>query len=350
MKKPLIVLSGGGTLGSVMPLLAVAETLRSEADWLWLGSHHGVERAIIESAGIAYIGISGGKWRRYGDWRNLRDLFLIALGFFQSWYHLAGRHPDLFISAGSYISLPSAWAAKLCGSRVLLHQLDARPGLANVLMAPVADKITVVWSKSLADYGRKAVKTGSLVRDFGHPDKLSACHHLQLSPDRPIILVMGGGTGAADINSMLAEGWPDLDKCCQVIHITGRGKQAVDAESSDYHRYGLMEPPVLAMAYAASDVVVSRAGMGSILDLAAWAKPAIIIPLPHSHQIDNATPILSANAGVVVEQSALDGKLLVALIKDLVADETKCKKLGTNLKRLLASDNGLVDEIKKLLV
>ena len=166
-----IILTGGGTGGSVAPLLGVAEMLqRRDAkscvstdagyEFLWIGTKHGPERAMVEREKIEFIAIPSGKMRRYASFKNFIDPFFILAGFFKSLYIILKWKPDFVMSAGSFVSVPVIWAAWLLRVPSLVHQQDARPGLANVLMAPFAGVITVTFEKSLMDYGKKAVWIG----------------------------------------------------------------------------------------------------------------------------------------------------------------------------------------------
>ena len=158
-----ILLTGGGTGGSVAPLLAIAESLTMQ-DFLWLGTKSGPERKMVEEAGIKFKAISGGKLRRYFSFKNLGDIFKIKLGFFQSLFIMLKWRPNLVMSAGSFISVPVVYAAWLLRVPALIHQQDVKAGLANKLMAPFSKVITVAFEKSLADYGKKAIWIGNPVR------------------------------------------------------------------------------------------------------------------------------------------------------------------------------------------
>ncbi|MCU0679037.1 MAG: tryptophan synthase subunit alpha, partial [Planctomycetes bacterium] len=143
-----ICLTGGGTGGSVSPLLAIVDDLRARKqpdikyDFYWLGTNSGPEKEMVAKEKIPFKAIAGGKLRRYFSWQNFLDPLKIIFGFGQSLLFLANWRPHLVISAGSYISVPVVWAGWILRIPVLIHQQDYEPGLANKLMAPFAKKIT----------------------------------------------------------------------------------------------------------------------------------------------------------------------------------------------------------------
>ena len=161
----LIILTGGGSGGPVTPLLALADDLRAGGfDIAWIGTRAGIEKQIVSEAAIPYHSIAAGKFRRYFSWHNIIDPFKILVGFFQSISLLTTLGPRLVITAGAFVSVPVVWAAWALRIKVIVHQEDIRPGLANRLMAPCADVVTVTFEESLKDYGNKARWTGNSVR------------------------------------------------------------------------------------------------------------------------------------------------------------------------------------------
>lgn len=338
--KPLIILSGGGTLGSVMPLLAVADELRSEYGILFVGTKKGPEKAFIKDEDLPFTAIHGGKWRRYWSWRNIGDLFLSGAGCVEAWWLLKKCRPSLVVTAGSYVSVPLVLAAWLLRIPVLVHQLDYRSGLANKLMAPMARVVTVSFEKSAADYGAKARWVGSPVRavKLSSVSLAEAAKFFKLSKDRPVVLVLGGGTGAHILNRLIVDNLYNLSQICQIIHLTGRGKEIKVESCANYRQYSSLNQVDVAKAYAVADLVVSRAGMGVLGELAYLAKPAIIVPMPDSHQEVNAEILLAAHAAIVLDQKKLNTSGLYRHIKDLLSDQEKMRDLGKNLRRALKTD------------
>jgi UDP-N-acetylglucosamine--N-acetylmuramyl-(pentapeptide) pyrophosphoryl-undecaprenol N-acetylglucosamine transferase len=146
-----VLLVGGGTAGSVTPLLAVAEQIRKrqpETNFLFLGTAHGPETTLVPSTNIPFQSISSGKLRRYWSWSNFTDLIRTVLGVFQSWRLMRHWRPDVVIGAGSYVCVPVCFAARMLRIPIMVHQQDVVSGLANRIIAPWASKITVTFAAS----------------------------------------------------------------------------------------------------------------------------------------------------------------------------------------------------------
>lgn len=169
-----ILYCGGGTMGSVSPLVAIHQkivthySLRiTDYESLWLGTIDGVEKQVIENAGIKFESIESGKLRRYFDLENFLDIFKLIISFFQALYWIIKFEPDIVLTAGSFVAVPVAYAAFFYNVPVFAHQQDVRVGLANKLIAPVTKKITVALEKSLQDFKKeKVVLVGNPVRQF----------------------------------------------------------------------------------------------------------------------------------------------------------------------------------------
>jgi len=344
-KQKRIMFSGGGTGGSVTPLLAVAARLfedDGDIDISFVGSRQGVERSLVEDfrgprgERLRFLSLPSGKWRRYLSWRNIVDIFNIILAFFCALGLLRRERPRLVVSAGSFVSVPLAWAAAVMKIPVLVHQQDIRPGLANKLMAPFARAITVVFEKSLADYGPRAIITGN-----PHPDirpYLAAREETRKRyglDKRPLVLVFGGGTGALAINELFAAAWPELAAHCQAIHLSGANRPATSFSVPGCQSFPFLPIEELLSLMATADLVISRAGLGALTDLSALRRPAIIIPMPHSHQEDNAAVFAAKDAAMVLDQEKLTASELATVVKELLADSERRERLSDNIGRAL---------------
>ncbi|MCK5320208.1 undecaprenyldiphospho-muramoylpentapeptide beta-N-acetylglucosaminyltransferase [Candidatus Parcubacteria bacterium] len=360
-----IILSGGGTGGSVTPLLAMVDLLKREdskslskfqkPEFLWVGTKDGPERQLVESSGIRFMSIPSGKLRRYLSLQNVLDFFQIYLGFWQSFFIILKEKPSLIISAGSFVSVPLVWAAWILRAPVLIHQLDARPGLANKLMAPFVKIISVTFKKSLADYGKKAVLTGNPIRKEFIENKISkreATQKIGMRTDKPILLVIGGGTGAEAINDLILKNINGLTKVCQILHITGKGKSNKKMEEAmeknpGYKFFEFLDAFGLIKVFAAADIIISRAGMGTLTELSYIAKPTILIPMPNSHQEENAEIFSKEEAAVVLGQKELNGEILLNNIKKILKDDELRNKLKNNIKKVINTE--CEEEILKII-
>ncbi len=331
-----VILTGGGTAGSVSPLLAIADDLKKSGgfDFLFLGTDDGIEKDMVAKDGLPYRVISAGKMRRYFDWRNFLDIFKIKLAFWQSLSILIKERPDIVLSAGSFVAVPVVWAAWVLRIPCLVHQMDVRPGLANKVMAPFARVVTVTFEKSLGDYGKKAVWTGNPSRNTNYDPRIKNSileDKFKLKKNIPVVFVFGGGTGAEAINKLVEEKIEELCSFCQIIHSTGKGKMT-SAKNENYHPFEFLNVEEMTVALELADIVVSRAGLGAFTDLIKTGKAAIVVPMPNSHQEDNAALLSEKDAALVLDQKTLTADYFLTAIKDLLFDEERKEVFRKNIK------------------
>ena len=225
MKK--IVLTGGGTAGHVTPNIALLPSLKEAGyEVFYIGSYTGIEKTLIEDLGIPYYGISSGKLRRYRSLKNLSDPFRVLHGLFQAKRLMKKIKPDIVFSKGGFVSVPVVLAA---GSRhipVIIHESDMTPGLANKIAMRKATKICCNFPETLKYLPEgKAVLTGSPIRqELLLGNKAAGLDLCNFTTDKPIILVVGGSTGAVHVNEAVRSILPELLKDFQVVHLCGKGK------------------------------------------------------------------------------------------------------------------------------
>ena len=358
-KKKKILLSGGGTLGSVTPLLAIVDELRKEnvnIEYLWLGTKNGPERQMVQRENINFKTIQGGKLRRYFSFKNIIDIFKIKWAFLQSLIIIFRFRPNLMLSAGGFVGVPVILACWIFRVPIFIHQQDAKPGLANKLMASFAKVITVTFEKSLKDYGKKAIWTGNLIRKEllnNKIDKRTAIQKLGLRSRKPVVLVMGGGTGATAINELVRESIPELTKFCQIIHLTGKDKgmgfAQISAKNADYKNFEFLNIEGMIKVYTVADAIVTRAGMNALTEISFLEKPSIIIPIPDSHQGDNAKVFKDLNAAIVLNQEELDADIFIEKIRSLVMDVELHNRLHGQLRNIIKreANEKIIKLIKK---
>lgn len=327
-----VLLTGGGTLGPVSPLLALVPELRAQGAHIeFVGTPDGPERQPVEQAGLKFHTLQAPRLRRFWSVYNLGIPFSLIRGLGQASRLLRQIKPQVIVSAGGFVSVPLVWMGRLRGIPAVIHQQDLRPGLANRLMQHQAKIITVAFESSQNDFPRsKRVEwIGNPVRDL-----TPTTHVLQLDSNFPTVLIFGGGTGAQALNQLVSN---SLCEQANVILLTGKGKTGPAITHPRYHVYEFLgnEMPE---ALAAADVVVSRAGLGTISELAALKKVALIIPLPSSHQEDNASWLEAHDAAVVFEQSKLDPDRLTRNVTRLLTDEVLRGKLSANIAKITRPD------------
>ncbi len=350
-----IIFSGGGTAGPVSPLLAVAETIKNYESkitnhkFLWIGTKGGVEKEMVEKENIEFKSIVSGKLRRYFSWQNFIDPFKISVGFFQSIFIILKFKPDLVMSAGGFVSVPVVWAAWLLRVPVLIHQQDVRPGLANKLMALFAKVITVTFEKSLEDYGKKAVWIGnpirqSLIQNIEHITQ----NNFDFNNKLPIVLIVGGGTGAGFLNKIIIESAKELSEVCNIILIAGKDKIPNSKfQIPNLQVYEFLNAEDMAEVLNIADAVVSRSGLGLSTELSYLGKPTIFIPIPDSHQEDNAQIFRDKDAAIVLDQKKLTKEDFVKSIKRLLEDKKLQDKLSQNISQVIKK--GANEEMVKII-
>jgi UDP-N-acetylglucosamine--N-acetylmuramyl-(pentapeptide) pyrophosphoryl-undecaprenol N-acetylglucosamine transferase len=338
-----ILLAGGGSGGSATPVLAVAQALRrrdASVEFLYVGTRDGPEAALADAQGIPFAGVASGKLRRYWDARNFTDPFRILVGTLESYQLVRRFKPDAAFAAGGFGAVPPIVAARIAGAYTLIHQQDVEPGLANRLLVPFASRITVSLASSVAHFPRqRTMVTGNPVRqELLEADPRVAFERLGLEPELPVVVVTGGGTGALGLNLLVAAAAPRLVNHAQIVHLTGRGRSV--PPQTDSARYRSIEFLVDEMPHllAAATLVVSRAGMGTLTELAALAKPSLIVPMPGSHQRANAQAFARLGAIEVADQGALTPDGLATRVLSLLGDTSRQDQLGRSLAASMPRD------------
>jgi len=315
MKK--IILTGGGTAGHVTPNLALLPSLRELGyDIHYIGSYEGIEKKLIENAGIAYDGIASGKLRRYFDWKNLSDPFRVIKGYGQALRLMKRYRPDVVFSKGGFVAVPVVLAAKHYKIPTIIHESDMTPGLANKICIPYAAKVCCNFPETLKYLPEdKSLLTGSPIRkELLAGDALAGLKYSGLSASRPIILVIGGSLGSVTVNQTVRGLLPRLLNDYQIVHICGKGNLDESLIGMDgYVQYEYVDAP-LRHLFAAADLVISRAGANSICEILALRKPNILIPLSaaasRGDQILNARSFAKQGFSTVLEEESLTGDTL----------------------------------------
>lgn len=338
-----ILFSGGGTLGPVTPLLGMYDVFTKryrDVKFLWVGTKQGPEQELIKSLGIPFVSISAGKFRRYFSILNFFDIGRVVVGFVQSIKILWKFDPDVCISAGGFVSVPLHLAAWLMGIPTWVHQQDVKVGLANELMAPLAKTITTALDESQKLFSRKKTRwLGNPVRaDVFLGKKDRAKKLFGIKSGLPVVFATGGGTGSMRVNQIVVQAVQHLQGICEIVHLTGRERPqdliAPAARQFDhYHPYQFFTTE-MKDAYALADIVVSRGGFGTITELAALGKVAILVPKP-GHQVENVRFLQKAQAVLLLDENLSDGNHLAHAIKDLLQQPEEQQALRDRLTSVL---------------
>ncbi len=348
-----VVLTGGLSGGHTFPLIAVARALEKEmkgdVEFLFIGSRGPFEVTAMRDAGIPCKFILTAKWRRYFSVWNFIDLIKLPIAFVQALWHLLWYMPDAVFSKGGAASVPIALAATLYRIPILLHDSDAVAGRANRFVARFAKRIAIAYERTRLYFpANKLALTGNPVRaEILAGDAARGRESFGFTADRPVILVIGGSLGAGRLNQSVVRMMPELLALgYQVVHLTGEQHLATVQEEavtlgvkpgSGYIALPFLPGNELADAYALATIVISRAGAGTIAELAAWAKPSIFVPLPtaaNDEQRQNAYEISRRGGAVVIEEANLGGHILMEVLADTVKHPEKAQAMGETFRKL----------------
>ena len=340
-----IALTGGGTGGHFYPLVAVVEQLREytrenrliDPSVYYLSSDPYDARLLFDYH-IEYRHISAGKRQSSNPFETLRAGILTAFGTIKAIMTLFVIFPDVVFSKGGFDSVPTVLAARLLGIPVVVHESDSIPGRANIWAAKFASRIAVSYPTAIDALPEKAREraawTGNPIRrEIMKPNNSGAHEYLDLEPELPTILVLGGSQGALRINEAIIDALPRLLSRAQIIHQTGKThydviKGMADVAIQDpilrkrYRPMAYLNDVAMTMAAGAASVVVTRAG-STLFEIAQWGVPAIVIPIRESasdHQRKNAFAYARAGAGIVIEENNLSDLVLVNEIFRIIDD------------------------------
>ena len=330
MKK--IVLTGGGTAGHVTPHLALLPHLLKEGyDVHYIGTEEGIEHRMMTLPGVTYHSVKSGKLRRYHDWKNFTDPFRVIAGAFQSARLMGRLKPDVCFSKGGFVSVPVVIGAWLHRVPTLCHESDLTPGLANKICAKFARRVATTFPECAKALGGKGVCVGTPLRPElfqGNREKgLALCG---LSGSKPVLVMMGGSSGAQRVNEALRKALPRLLEDMDVVHLTGKGNLDESlAALPGYTQFEFLSdelPDVLACA----DLILSRAGSNAICEFQALKKPMLLVPYPkgasRGDQILNAESFRKRGLCHVLLQENMTPDTLTEAIHALMRDKATLEK------------------------
>lgn len=377
-----ILFTGGGTGGHIFPIIAIKQVFDDEHVFYYLGPD-GFAKENLNNTKAKFI--LAGKLHRYFGLALPIEIIKTIIGIIQSFFYLFFWVPDVIFSKGGYGSFPVAWVARIYKIPIILHDSDAVPGLANKKIAKYAKKIILSFESSKkyfkAKQQSKIVVIGNPIRKEllnGNKEeakkifKINSTPSTTLGASKPILLIMGSSQGAQKINENVLNVLPRLLEMAEVIHVSGKinfnetGEQTKDILGSCenlrpyYHLYPFLDADELKHAYAIADLIINRAGAGSIFEIAALGKPSILIPLPDAaqdHQRKNAYEFANVPAGgqpraIVLDQENVTPNLLLEQVSNLISNPDLMKKMGESAKSFYNPQTPelIRDEILKIIV
>ncbi len=355
MSKKIILFAGGGSGGHIYPLVAVLEKLkRRDSEDLpleirYLGPVDEFSATLYLKHKIKTYGILAPKFRRYFSILNIFDFFKFFLALFQALVKLFFIMPDVIFSKGGPGALAIVLVGRFYRIPVVIHESDAAPGLTNMLSARFSKRIAVGFERAVQYFDpAKTIFTGNPVREELLEDLYSgeiAKDELHFDTKEPLVLFLGGSQGSRRINEFVLENLTDLLKLTQVIHQTGTDQflevqqlsraALLDLSLTDEIKHPYQVQPYfsenLKTVFLAADLIVARAGAGTIFEIAAFAKPAILIPLPESandHQRVNAFEFSKSGGGVVIEEENLFKGIFMNQLSEILKNSNKFNQMS----------------------
>lgn len=360
MKPYKIIISGGGTGGHIYPAIAIANECKKrwpEAQFLFVGASNRMEMEKVPAAGYDIKGLWISGLQRKLTIDNLSFPLKVVKSLWDARRIINQFKPDIAIGTGGYASGPLLQMASMKKIPCLIQEQNSYPGITNKLLSKRVQRICVA-SKGLDRFfpKEKIVLTGNPVRqDLLDIDskRSEALAHFNLDPHKKTLLILGGSLGARRINQLIDDQLQNITKDVQVIWQCGKFYyETYKSHSTD----GVQVHAFLNrmdLAYSAADVIISRAGAGTISELCIVGKPVILIPSPNvaeDHQTKNAQAITDLDAGLMIKESDLDSNF-ITIWNGLISQPELQEKLGTAIKKLALPDatKQIVNQLEELL-
>ncbi len=362
MKQYRFILSGGGTGGHIYPAIAIANELKSrfpDAEFLFVGAKDKMEMQKVPQAGYKIIGLWIAGLQRRLTFDNALFPVKLLSSLLQSRTIIRDFKPDVVIGTGGFASGPLLQVAEFAGIPTVIQEQNSYPGITNKLLSKNANKICVAYENLERFFPKhKMILTGNPVRqDLIAIDskREEAIRYFDLDPTKKTLLVLGGSLGARRVNQLIAK---------EILTFTAHNVQVIwqcgKLYFDDYKRFEENENiqihsfiDRMDLAYAASDVVISRAGASSVSELCIVGKPVIFIPSPNvaeDHQTKNAQAVVDKKGAILLKESELDSQF-GSVFESLISDQEMQNQLGGNIKHLALPEatKQIVDEIVKLI-
>lgn len=341
------IVSGGGTGGHIFPAISIARALEAAVpgcELLFVGAKGRMEMERVPAAGYRIVGLPITGIQRSLSAQNLLFPFRLLKSLWQASRIVSGFGPDAVVGVGGYASGPLLFAAQLKGIPTFIQEQNAYAGLTNKWLAGRVRKAYVAYEGMDAYFpANRVVLTGNPIRQdlfaLAHqsPESLSA---FGLGAGKPVLLVIGGSLGARTLNESVHAGLQALVEAgVQLIWQTGKAYAGKAAEAvAPYQGKGIFTAPFIDrmdLAFGAANLIVSRAGAGTISELAVVGKPVILVPSPHvaeDHQTKNARALAQRNAAILIPDDAAREELMGSALR-LLRDAETCSRLSAQLKQ-----------------
>lgn len=360
-----IIISGGGTGGHIFPAVSIANAIKEkhpDAEILFVGAEGRMEMQRVPAAGYDIVGLPVAGFNRKHLFKNISVIFKLLRSQLKAWKIICRFKPDVAVGVGGYASGPTLKMAELMGVPTLIQEQNSYAGVTNKLLAKKADKICVAYEGMERFFCKdKIILTGNPVRQeltSRHMNRAEAIRSFGLNPEKKTILIVGGSLGARTINHCVMRHLNEI-KASDVQFIWQTGKIYIDEARKTVAEAG--NPPMLHVtdfisdmvaAYGAADLVISRAGAGSISEFCLLRKPVVLVPSPNvaeDHQTKNALALVQKDAALYVKDAEAPDTLITLAI-NTVKDTETLNKLSNNIGLLALKDsaNVIAGEVCKL--
>ncbi|MEO8794171.1 MAG: undecaprenyldiphospho-muramoylpentapeptide beta-N-acetylglucosaminyltransferase [Daejeonella sp.] len=359
-----VIISGGGTGGHIFPAVAIANALKRidpDTEILFVGANGRMEMEKVPAAGYQILGLDIQGFQRNSLFKNVLLPVKLFKSILKARAIIKDFKPDVAVGVGGYASGPLLYAASQMGIPYLIQEQNSFAGITNKWLGKKAEKICVAFDGMDKFFpAEKIIKTGNPIRKESvdiENKRFAAAELLSLSPHKKTILVTGGSLGAGTLNkSMLAGIDKIISADVQLIWQTGKFyykiiKEQMEGRGSENIRV-LEFLYKMELAYAASDVIISRAGAGTIAELCVIKKPVILVPSPNvaeDHQTKNAMALVQNSAAILVADTVAEREL-VGIALSLVNNAEKCKELSENIGKLALADADevIANEVRRI--
>ena len=344
-KTPSIVLAGGGTAGHISPLLAIAAALRNaspEAAILAVGTPSGMETRLVPAAGVELATIDRVPFPRKPSVDLLQLPGRLAGAVRQAGAILDKAGADVLVGVGGYVCTPMYLAARKRRTPIVIHEANARPGLANRVGAMMTNRVAVAFDKTPLPHATHVgmpMRTAISGLDRAAA-RTAARAALGLDPVQPALIVTGGSSGAQSINGTIAAAVERLAAAgIQTLHITGRGKTVLGDDGTPLEATGYRQVEYvdgMELAYAAADVLLARSGAATVCEVAAVGVPAVLVPLPigNGEQALNAAGLVAAGGALLVSDRDFTPEWVEQELIPLVTDQPRLAAMAASSYRL----------------
>ncbi len=353
-----VIISGGGTGGHIFPAVSIANAikeLRPDAQILFVGAEGRMEMQRVPDAGYQIIGLPVAGFDRKHLWKNVAVLLKLVRSQWKARNIIRQFRPQVAVGVGGYASGPTLKMAGMMGVPTLIQEQNSYAGVTNKLLAQKARRICVAYDGMEKFFpANKIIMTGNPVRQnllAEKPEREQVIRSFGLNPEKKTILILGGSLGARTINNTLIAGLQLIRRTTDVQFIWQTGKiyhqqvtEAVKAAGEIPNLFVTDFIKDMAAAYAAADLVISRAGAGSISEFCLLNKPVILVPSPNvaeDHQTKNALALVNKQAAIYVKDAEAENKLLPVAL-ETIANAEKLSELSENIAHLALPDSAVV--------